>query len=107
MDDLIDQVLVLQLGALHTATTASLGAKSVRRNGLHVARAGHREHDLFVLNQVLDAELTRNGDVKARFLREGYLANAVEHAGAVSVIDDASRRFCSRSTATRSIVEGL
>jgi serine/threonine protein kinase len=38
--------------------------------------------------KVLHAELAAVGDVRARFLREGYVANAVGHPGAVSVLDD-------------------
>ncbi len=38
--------------------------------------------------KVLHPELARSGDARARFLREGYVANAVDHPGAVAVIDD-------------------
>jgi tRNA A-37 threonylcarbamoyl transferase component Bud32 len=36
----------------------------------------------------LHNELTIDSSVRARFLREGYIANKVGHAGAVSVLDD-------------------
>jgi serine/threonine-protein kinase len=36
----------------------------------------------------LHSELTIDDAVRARFLREGYIANKVGHAGAVSVLDD-------------------
>jgi eukaryotic-like serine/threonine-protein kinase len=38
--------------------------------------------------KLLHAELSVNEEVRERFLREGYVANAVGHAGAVKVIDD-------------------
>ncbi len=38
--------------------------------------------------KLLHAELSINPQAKTRFLREGYVANAVGHAGAVKVIDD-------------------
>jgi serine/threonine protein kinase len=38
--------------------------------------------------KLLHAELSINTQVKSRFLREGYVANAVTHDGAVKVIDD-------------------
>ncbi len=38
--------------------------------------------------KLLHPELIRSADAKARFLREGYVANAVGHKGAVAVLDD-------------------
>jgi serine/threonine protein kinase len=38
--------------------------------------------------KVLHADLARHGDVRERFLREGYAANKVEHPGVVKVLDD-------------------
>jgi len=38
--------------------------------------------------KILHTELSINPQVKTRFLREGYVANAVAHEGAVKVIDD-------------------
>ncbi|MGO9834871.1 MAG: serine/threonine-protein kinase [Polyangiaceae bacterium] len=38
--------------------------------------------------KILHPELSHNADVRARFLREGYVANTVGHEGAVKVIDD-------------------
>jgi serine/threonine protein kinase len=38
--------------------------------------------------KLLHAELSTHPDVRERFLREGYLANAVGHDGAVRIIDD-------------------
>ncbi len=38
--------------------------------------------------KVLHADIARIPQVRERFLREGYAANSVEHAGAVKVLDD-------------------
>ncbi len=38
--------------------------------------------------KVLHRELGAHGEIKARFQREGYVANAVEHPGTVKVLDD-------------------
>jgi serine/threonine-protein kinase len=38
--------------------------------------------------KLLHLELSRDGEVKRRFLREGYVANSVEHPGTVRVLDD-------------------
>ncbi|HEY6459548.1 MAG TPA: serine/threonine-protein kinase, partial [Polyangiaceae bacterium] len=38
--------------------------------------------------KVLHADLSRHGEVRERFLREGYAANRVDHASAVKVMDD-------------------
>ena len=46
-------------------------------------RNGHR-----VAIKLLHPYLAANGDLRSRFLREGYVANKVKHRGAVRVIDD-------------------
>src|SRR5271155_4280902 len=38
--------------------------------------------------KMLHLELSIDAEVRRRFLREGYVANSVGHAGAVRVIDD-------------------
>lgn len=38
--------------------------------------------------KLLRPELATNDEVKRRFLREGYVANRIEHRGAVAVLDD-------------------
>jgi hypothetical protein len=38
--------------------------------------------------KILHPELAREGEVRTRFLQEGYAANKVEHPGAVQVLDD-------------------
>ena len=50
--------------------------------------ASHRNGKRAAL-KMLHAELTRDPSLVSRFLREGYLANKVEHPGVVSVLDDA------------------
>jgi serine/threonine-protein kinase len=48
-----------------------------------VHRNGHR-----VAIKMLHRYLSMDGDLRARFLREGYVANKVNHRGAVRVLDD-------------------
>jgi serine/threonine-protein kinase len=50
--------------------------------------ASHRNGKRAAL-KMLHAELTADPSLVTRFLREGYLANKVEHPGVVSVLDDA------------------
>src|ERR1700722_8655888 len=38
--------------------------------------------------KMLHPELSMRSDVRTRFLREGYVANSIKHAGAVLVVDD-------------------
>jgi serine/threonine-protein kinase len=38
--------------------------------------------------KILHPEAARIADIRARFLREGYLANRVQHTGALSILDD-------------------
>jgi eukaryotic-like serine/threonine-protein kinase len=52
-----------------------------------VYAATHRNGDRVAL-KVLHAELSRSESIRARFLREGYVANKIGHSGAVRVIDD-------------------
>ncbi|MDB4933264.1 MAG: uncharacterized protein JWP87_236 [Labilithrix sp.] len=52
-----------------------------------VYAATHRNAKRFAV-KMLHSELSVNESIRARFLREGYVANKVEHAGAVDVLDD-------------------
>src|SRR5271165_470369 len=52
-----------------------------------VYKATHRNQAEFAI-KMLHPELSFNEDVRTRFLREGYAANSVKHAGAVRVVDD-------------------
>jgi len=52
-----------------------------------VYAATHRNRKRFAL-KVLHPELSVRRDLRARFLREGYVANSVNHPGVVAVRDD-------------------
>lgn len=52
-----------------------------------VYAATHRNGNRVAI-KVLHAAFAENSQAKERFLREGYVANKVGHAGAVSVLDD-------------------
>lgn len=52
-----------------------------------VYRATHRNGAVFAV-KVLHRQYASRQDVRARFLREGYLANSVKHPGVVRVVDD-------------------
>jgi serine/threonine protein kinase len=52
-----------------------------------VYAATHRNRKRFAV-KVLHAELSARRDIRARFLREGYVANSVNHPGVVAVLDD-------------------
>jgi serine/threonine-protein kinase len=49
--------------------------------------ATHRNKKRFAV-KLLHPELSVHEDIRTRFLREGYVANSVEHPGAVAVLDD-------------------
>ena len=53
-----------------------------------VYRATHRNGNRVAI-KVLHDEHSHNKEIRARFVREGYVANSVEHPGAVRVLDDA------------------
>jgi hypothetical protein len=52
-----------------------------------VYRASHRNGATFAI-KVLHAEYAMRADVRARFLREGYIANSIKHVGVARVVDD-------------------
>jgi serine/threonine-protein kinase len=52
-----------------------------------VYAATHRNKKRFAI-KMLHPELSIREQVRTRFLREGYVANSVEHPGAVAVLDD-------------------
>jgi serine/threonine-protein kinase len=52
-----------------------------------VYAATHRNKKRFAI-KMLHPELSRREAMRTRFLREGYVANSVEHPGAVAVLDD-------------------
>ena len=49
--------------------------------------ANHRNNKQFAV-KMLHPEVSQREHLRARFLREGYVANSVKHAGAVVVLDD-------------------
>jgi serine/threonine protein kinase len=52
-----------------------------------VYAATHRNRARFAV-KVLHSQLSGRGDIRTRFVREGYASNSVEHPGAVLVVDD-------------------
>ena len=52
-----------------------------------VYAATHRNRKRFAI-KMLHPEYSVRKDVRARFIREGYVANSVDHPGVVAVIDD-------------------
>jgi len=52
-----------------------------------VYAATHRNLDEVAI-KILHPSLSANQDISARFLREGYVANTVQHPGVVRVLDD-------------------
>src|SRR5512140_2060973 len=52
-----------------------------------VYAATHRNHSRAAI-KMLHPEVAVDAEVTTRFLREGYLANRVEHPGTVKVLDD-------------------
>ncbi|MGO8994195.1 MAG: protein kinase domain-containing protein [Polyangiaceae bacterium] len=52
-----------------------------------VYAATHRNKKRFAI-KMLHPELSVRENIRTRFLREGYVANSVDHAGAVAVLDD-------------------
>jgi serine/threonine-protein kinase len=56
--------------------------------GMAVVYAATHRNQKRVAVKLLHPELSLHGDVRARFMREGYAANTVDHPGAVAVLDD-------------------
>ncbi|HEY2515425.1 MAG TPA: serine/threonine-protein kinase [Polyangiaceae bacterium] len=53
-----------------------------------VYAATHINNQRTVALKVLHPEFTASGDIKKRFLREGFIANRIGHPGAVAILDD-------------------
>ncbi len=53
-----------------------------------VYAATHTNNQRAVALKVLHAEFSASGDIKKRFLREGFIANRIGHPGAVAILDD-------------------
>ena len=58
------------------------------RGGVATVYAAVHRNGNRVAIKMLNAEFSRHPEVKKRFLREGYAANAVSHPGVVRVLDD-------------------
>jgi eukaryotic-like serine/threonine-protein kinase len=56
--------------------------------GMAVVYAATHRNQKRVAIKMLHPELSLNREVRARFMREGYAANTVDHPGAVAVLDD-------------------
>ena len=56
--------------------------------GMAAVYAAKHRNGKRVAVKMLHAEFTHEGEVKQRFLQEGYAANTIQHEGAVSVLDD-------------------
>jgi serine/threonine-protein kinase len=56
--------------------------------GMAVVYAATHRNQKRVAVKMLHVELSHVGDVRARFLREGYVANTVNHPGALAVLDE-------------------
>lgn len=60
----------------------------IGRGGMATVYAATHRNGMRGAVKVLHAELARDPEVKNRFLREGYVANAIDHPGVVKVLDD-------------------
>ena len=56
--------------------------------GMAVVFAATHRNGLRGAVKILSAPFSRDANIRARFLREGYLANRVDHPGVVRVLDD-------------------
>jgi len=68
-------------GKYHLEALLGVGGMAV------VYKATHRNQAEYAIKMLLP-EYAANEELRARFLREGYAANSVKHAGAVRVVDD-------------------
>ena len=90
MLDTLDELLVTRA---RSRVGATLGGK-YRLDALlgiggmaAVYRATHRNGAVFAI-KLLHPEYGMRGDVRARFMREGYIANSIKHVGVARVVDD-------------------
>lgn len=56
--------------------------------GMAAVYAATHRNGKRVAVKMMHKDLSHDGEVKRRFLQEGYAANAIQHDGAVSVLDD-------------------
>jgi serine/threonine-protein kinase len=81
LHDAAERVGTVLGGKYHLDRVLGVGGMAV------VYAATHRNRKKFAV-KVLHAELSVRRDLRARFLREGYVANSVDHPGVVAVLDD-------------------
>ena len=56
--------------------------------GMAAVYAGTHRNGMRAAVKVLHPEMMINAEVRTRFLREGYVANSIDHQAAVKVLDD-------------------
>src|SRR5258708_26275726 len=56
--------------------------------GMATVYAATHRNNKRVAVKMLHPELSVHSGLRSRFMREGYVANAVDHPGAVAVLDD-------------------
>ena len=56
--------------------------------GMGAVYAATHRNGKKVAIKMLHASLSSEGELKSRFLREGYIANRIDHPGALSILDD-------------------
>jgi serine/threonine-protein kinase len=82
----------LQLRAEKRIGTVLCGKYRIDRvlgvGGMAVVYAATHRNQMRVAVKMLHPEFAMHEEVRARFLREGYAANTVDHPGAVAVLDD-------------------
>jgi serine/threonine-protein kinase len=82
----------LQLRAQKRIGTVLCGKYRIDRvlgvGGMAVVYAATHRNQKRVALKMLHPELAMHEEIRARFLREGYAANTVDHPGAVAVLDD-------------------
>ncbi len=89
MDDSGDPLMNLAKRRVGTVLKHKYTVDSVLGvGGMAVVYAATHRNKKRVAIKMLHPELSMNQDVRKRFLREGYVANSVQHKGAVDVIDD-------------------
>src|ERR1700689_4458140 len=84
-----DQVELRARGRIGTVLRGKYRLESVLGVGgmAVVYKATHRNEAEFAV-KMLHPQLSIQGDLRARFLREGKVANSVKHPGVVLVVDD-------------------
>ena len=86
---LIDQLTVLARSRVGSVLRDKLRLDTLLGvGGMAAVYAATHRNGSRVAVKMLHPEMASNPDVRSRFLREGYVANAVGHDGVVKIIDD-------------------